>query len=486
MTSEDQNDPGMNRRTWGALLAIGLLAAVLHMIHLGVVLGAGAKDDMAYHHWSDTPTYLRMADAFAAGNRMPDPTYQERVLFPWLLEVFRSWTGQETAVLWVIALLELPATVALGALAFMLCGKGRAAVLSASLYALYPLTYKYGPLLQTDALHVQLLVMAMAATLWWVSAPRIRRGLVAGLLWALVLAVRPSAMPLVPLLLLFGYFSWRRGSGVVAAISAGLPAVLFVAFWIVSNAIVFGIPRFSLHTPEFLKTWVVPYLDARSATLQGRGDFTPLFLKAQSEARNTDEWRALHFPEDASAFTEAYRLSSEENAGALRGRRMEIARVVADSLPGLVAEPTRFHAYRTMESRCALPQVFLKAGHWFLLGLFFAGLFQLFLMRRAREYVVLFILFCIASLPLAVLSVYFGLRLRYPCDVLALPMAVIAMTAWPGWACGAASAGTVFLLRRVFGFMSPVAAAMVPAVFGIVAAIASAFIRRGAREGQAA
>ena len=133
-----------------------------------------------------------------------------------------------------------------------------------------------------------------------------------------------------------------------------------------------------------------------------------------------------------------------------------------------------------------MPQVFLKAGHWFLLGLFFAGLFQLFLMRRAREYVVLFILFCIASLPLAVLSVYFGLRLRYPCDVLALPMAAIAMTAWPGWACGAASAGTVFLLRRVFGFMSPVAAAMVPAVFGIVAAIASAFIRRGAREGQAA
>ena len=35
---------------------------------------------------------------FAAGNPMPDSTYQERILFPWLLEVFRSWTGRENRV----------------------------------------------------------------------------------------------------------------------------------------------------------------------------------------------------------------------------------------------------------------------------------------------------------------------------------------------------------------------------------------------------
>ena len=131
MTNGSPQNPRMSRRTWSALLVIGLLAAILHVVHLAFLLRAGAEDGTAYHHWSDTPTYLRMADAFAAGRQMPDPTYQERVLFPLLLHLFRSWTGRETAVLWLIALLEWPTTMAAGCIAFMLCGRSRAAILSA-------------------------------------------------------------------------------------------------------------------------------------------------------------------------------------------------------------------------------------------------------------------------------------------------------------------------------------------------------------------
>lgn len=288
-----ERDPAIGRALWRTWLWLGVASALLHGLNLAYVLHQQRSTGIdLVGVAADTRFYLNNGEALFDG-RWLAPLYRERPLYSFLLGGLPRLGLPVSSVLWITVFLEIPATMAMGLLAWSAFRRRAISVVAALLYVVYPNTYQLGALLMPDLLHLQFGLMAIAASLAWVTLDRKPALWAAALFWPLAHLTRPTLMPAIGLLvLLFDRSTWRRRAGYAA-----LAAAMMV--WPLVNTALnrqwFGVTWPFLAQAELLHSGVVPRMKAweRNKT---EGGITRLYTEEREiVARGNPDWIHLGY-----------------------------------------------------------------------------------------------------------------------------------------------------------------------------------------------
>jgi len=444
-----RTDP-FNRRVLLVLAGIGLLGLVLHGFNIWRVTRFGATVGTDYHIGPDTPSYSRMAQAIRDGGRQ-DPMYQERMLVPLILAGLRAAGLEDALFPWVVALLVVPTTVAVGWMGWLLGARARAAYVSALLFVMYPTAYQYGVLVETDTLHLYLAVMALACTINGMKTGSRATLATAACLWPLAHLVRPS---LWGLMLFLPFFLWKRLAdrktrNYALAACAGIAFVplLFSAL----NLARFGIISPSLHQAEILHVWTCSRVGAFIETRKTGEPMSPLFNRAVSRARKDPRWPVIHGAFDRpEEFRDAYTSLLEDSRNYLRLHRKEMFHTTWSELRHqLTASWSYYNRYNAPSLDILYPDVHKILHIVFQLAGVFSVFGLCFVFAGKNRDVVLFVLlgFVLMFIPSS-LSCWAGARMRMVMDAMLIPFVVAAASLPLSWKVVGALLVGAYLPRR--------------------------------------
>lgn len=449
-----------------ALLLLGLLSFVLHGVFLLHLASVSAEAGVSYFSGPDTPAYLRAADALR-GEAGVNPMYHERILLPLIIVAVQAMGLEAPAALWVILLLEIPATLAMGYLGWALSGRRSVAGLAAMLYVLHPDTYQNGALLQTDLMHVQWALIAAAATVHFVRERNARLALWAALPWILAQLTRPTYF-MIAAGFLIPLWAWRKDAALRRGfIWLSLLSLVVPAGWSIGNAIRFGVPSPSLCMAEMLETWTVPRAKALLRNAQQPVSLTVAFDEEVARVRATDTWQVLHghkgAPED---FRHAYRGSISSNAAFLATNvAVTLSACRAELRNEIMFVPKFHHPDASSALNGRYPDVSRWLGMAYKVGFLFLAFAAPLAFRR--EYWPLFFLFgAMVALVLgpASLSWWCCGRYRFNVNILLLPIVALGLARPAAWCV----VGATF----VFGYLPVHLLHAAPMLVAVVATMA--------------
>jgi hypothetical protein len=333
--------------------------------------------------------------------------------FPLMLGAARLVFGDETLLLWFVPLLAAVGCMAAGWLAFAFTRRRRAALVAGLLFLAWPNAYALTPLLITDAAHGYLALIAFALTLAWIRTSRTLFGWLAGALWMATQSIRPTFFPL-PLLL--PILLWRRGpSRSAARVSLGiwLASTAVPTFIIASNGVQHGLAVVSILEPETLACYAIPRMQEEL----GLGNARDLRETVWNRYRSIEDVpeRAATERREAWAFIGAH---TREALVSFRNELTEqlLTPMHPPNLKPLMGAPGR--SWLVLHGPIALFW-FSAALGWILLA-----------MREPRIALFMSAVF-IAVMGPATTSHWVGDRLRFPLDLLFIPLAVVFID----WGC---------------------------------------------------
>lgn len=411
------------RRLLSTLAALAALAVALHAANLAHLAGAFdcAFPSLVCASGGDAPWPGRDTSAYRAAaedirqHGVFGASWLKRIPgYPLLLLCAESVGGSDAAALWASALAAGLAAGSIGWLAWWLSGSVAAAGLAALLFCAWPNALQYTARLLTDGVHGHLAVTAVATTLCWrVTGKRAAAG-AAALAWVAVQLLRPTFFAiglLLPLLL------WpRAGDRSDSRISLALGLIVFLVPVTISSG---NLLRHGAALPP-VACYAAPRLEARLA-----------LAERPPEERVPAVERAL-FAHLRKRCMERYRVDPARQAASDRRFLREhpaaglasLARELVDQ--GLY--PLRPYAKPGMEPLYAgwpYPAAGQKSAPLALFWLvWLAGLGLVF--RRDRLLAVFLALVAALVMGPATNAHLVGARLRYPVDLLALPVVVAA------------------------------------------------------------
>ncbi|NQZ96694.1 MAG: hypothetical protein HRU01_09305 [Myxococcales bacterium] len=405
-------------------LAIGaaLLAAVLHGAHLVYASSAHGcapwslecPEDVALWSAGDYGTYRNVARAIRARG-LGDASYLLRTPgYPLLLVAAEEVTGSPNGARWLGPLAAALAAAAIATLTGWISGSAGAAALSVALFVFWWSAYQLSAALQTDGLHAFGSVVAVALTMAWRVRGRVGLAVLAGLAWMLVQSLRPTffAVALLLPLIVFVPAAGRRRHAIAGALLAStliVPALVTAANWQRH-----GVAVPSLIATVNLRCYAVPRLEEEL----GLGVFKPRRERCLERFRGMDPAERVRIErEEASAFFAEHPFAFAASIGG------EIAEQLGEPLR-MTATPTQVRHYPDwMTTGSAVLFAFwllaAAATLWIFtrqpwLGLFLVGWFALVMLPASTAH-------------------FTGGRLRFPLDLLAIPVVAAALTEVAGW-----------------------------------------------------
>jgi hypothetical protein len=335
--------------------------------------------------------------------------------FPLLLAFATRVTGDPLSVLWLVTLLAGLAAAATAWVAAVVSRRPWAAGVAGVLFCVWPSTYEFSPLIMSDASHGYLAVVAFALTLRWMQQASAWRGIAAAGAWAVTQSLRPTFFPLaliLPILLLRRDGAVHRRSVAVAMwlLSCAVPASV-----VGSNYAHYHMVTASDRLAVNLSEYSVPRLKED----MGLGDFAALKQAARERyATIADLGERL-----AIEKREAWSFLAEHPWPAFRSFAKEgVGQMLSPLQPFYAPELRPFYPRWTV-----LPS--------FVLGIFWVSTAAGLLILASKDWqVALFLLglFVLVMLP-ATTSHWVGARLRFPLDLLAIPLAVNAWLVAATW-----------------------------------------------------
>jgi hypothetical protein len=413
-------------------LIIGLGLA-LHAGWLAWVLGHSVGPGGAAP-WvmADTGSYLVNAERLAQGLPL-SPVFRERLLLPALIGVAERVLGQPQYVVWLIWLLHVPAALAVAALARRLAGRAGAGLVAAACYFVWPGALASAPLVGTDLLHAQGLLVATALTLRWLDRPG-SPTLYPLAAWWLVQLTRPTfylaSVTLAPLL-------WRSGRPrAVAALVAGL--LVWPAFFTALNLVEYGVAAPSLAGVESLHRNVVARIRALQRNERTPGPLTEYFVEEREVVAKADpDWAGLsiYSPGGGTDFERHYRQLQEKGQAFVASNRSWFVRSSVAELQNQLRRP---HAVIGVAAAAGGS----RAGDAWLGRIQKIGLLLILIgaaqgVRRAGGYTLFYALCCALVLSACMVLWWESSRIRLPLEALGLPLLAVAVgNRTTGWALG--------------------------------------------------
>lgn len=228
-------------------LALAVLAGLtIRLLYVGLFARKLAPfgDAVTYHEWARTIAdgvgWVKVPHPeLGLFEVEPDPSAEHPPLFSLVLAAFwklgvHSWTGQKLVVCFIGA-----AAIAFAGLAAREAAGERAALIAASIAAVYPFLWVADGSLLAESLYVALTSASLWLALRWWRTRALRDGFWLGLAIGLAALARGEAILLVPLLLL-PLAWWARSWRTLAVMLAGF--ALVVGPWTIRNLAKFEEP----------------------------------------------------------------------------------------------------------------------------------------------------------------------------------------------------------------------------------------------------
>lgn len=414
-------EPPPTRLPRPQLFALMLVAAaVAGAIHVGNLLAVGHELGC---NWSfdmcregefllapDSSTYEEVADSIRVHGIFRTSYLYRGPGYPAVLAAVKTVSGSIMPALWIVPLVAALAAAALVWVGARLAGSLLCGAATGFLLCVWPAVYQFEALILTDAVHGILFPIAIALTLAWVWSERSAYLVFALVVWLTMQAIRPTFFVLAvvwPLVLLKTNANRRyRRVSLVAWVCTIIVPLLIV----ISNTAHHGLVTTTAKTPETLALYGIPRLQEDL----GMGDFRTLRDEARQRYQHLElkDRVALQRSESRSWILDHPLVTIKSFGRGIAGQilwppRPWSAERLADLYPAWSSLP-----------RAVMPVYWVSA---------FAGLAVLF-RSRPRTALLLAAFFPLVMLP-ASMSHFVEGRLRFPLDLLAMPLIVVAFQA---------------------------------------------------------
>ncbi len=187
-------------------------------------------DNYYHHHW---------AESIAGGNLVGDTTYFRAPLYIWSLG-FLYWLFDSSW--WVGRIFGIVVGAASVGMTWMLAYRlfsPRTATIAALIHVICPIALYHDAELLTDSFFTLTLQIALYCSLRWFDAFDVRNALWAGLTLGMAAIARPTALVLVPLIVVFVTWQFKHRKQMLAQIALFAASVgLIVSITLIRNLIV--------------------------------------------------------------------------------------------------------------------------------------------------------------------------------------------------------------------------------------------------------
>ncbi|MFH0908134.1 MAG: hypothetical protein V1929_05170 [bacterium] len=420
----------MTGKTRLCILLLGLASVLFFWCHLTVILNAGDRTGVRLWESGDTVQYVRTAGVLTGGGRM-NPTYRERILLPVLIAISDRIFQSPIPILWLVGLLQLPATIAAAFITFHLSGRQRVSLAAAGMYVLYPNIYRRGVFLDTDVLHAQLFLFAVALLFAFSRRSTWGRALAASVSWPLVQMARPTLFGVCPFLAVSLWTQFRDPRSRFKAVAICCSALVVPVISATINLAQFGIFAPSLHAAEMLHVWAVPRIKVVQRNAETPGRVSDYFNEEITAARADPRWRQLHGEyESTKQFAAAYRSVISEDSSFVRRNWRDF---LASAWPILVLEveavPYLHDEYQARIAPGPYPDGsrVLRAVYKLMLIIAFCAVVSVWKTPSWRLGILVLGAFGLIFLPASFSWWWLGGRYRIPLDVTMIPLLCIAL-----------------------------------------------------------
>ncbi len=399
-----------------ALASVGLLAVLLHGLNL-VYLAKSfdcnlwsleCSGEVSPWAANDTSSYLRVADRIREQGFFGVSYLRRLPGYPALLALSLTLTETAAIALWLGPLLAGAAAVAISWIVWLVTGRQVVSLVAGFLFCCWPNAYQFSGLLLTDGIHAFLVVTALASTLWWRNGERTVAALLSVASW---MAAQTLRLTFFPLPIIFPMLLWKRRSSrryVLFSSAMWVALLLIPTFVIGSNWLRHGLSTPSAVPARNLACYSVPRLKDE----MGMGEFFHLRRECirRYEELGVEERVRLQLAE-AGSFLLQY------PAASLRSFSAEILRQLLSPLSPYYGK-----------DQAVLYPGFMSAGQLLVAIFWLCGVGGWFVTMRRQPHLAWFLLFTllIVLLPAAT-SHLVGARLKFPLELLFLPMAVVFM-----------------------------------------------------------
>ena len=397
---------------WAVLVGTALLAAALQAANLWYLANRFGCDPIRLTcpgpdvPWviNDTDSYMEVAREMLDLGVLRASYLRRTPGYPLLLASSIALFGQPFAALWIAPLLAAAAGMAVSWTAVVLGRRLGAAALAGALFCAWPNDSQYSPLLLTDAVHGYLAVIAFSVTVAWVQRQRASLGWLAAGLWMATQLVRPTFF-LLPFLL--PVLLWQRHASRAYArvsfaiwIASGIMPLSIVT----SNLVNHGMPIVSIVEPETLACYAIP----RMKEEMGLGTFTEIRAAAWEHYGAVADLkvRVAMQRQEAWEFLRAHPLDA---LGSFGGELT--SQLFAALHPGYARNLEQLYpAWLT-------PPAFAIHVYWI-----FAAVGLVTVARQQPNVAFFLLIVFVAVMAPATTSHWVGGRLRFPLDLLFMPV----------------------------------------------------------------
>ena len=401
------------------LVGVAILAGALHSANLAwVASGHGCHfpsfvcpEGVAPFTGQDTSAY-RAAAADIDERGLLGASWLKRIPgYPLMLLAAEHTSGTDTVALWWGPPLAALAAAAIAWLAWWLTGSVIAAAVAGGLFCLWPNAYQYSARLLTDGVHGYLVVGAVAATLCWRET---RRPVAAGaaiFTWMLAQTLRPTFFALAALLPLL-LFRREAFADPRRSILRWVPIVLVPAVLVTGNLVRHGValPPMACYAAPRLEAAL--RVDRRPPAEQHPVVERTLF----NHLRGLCMERYERNPRAQAARDRRY-LRSHAGAAVANAAHEVVDQLLYPSRP--YAKPGMERLYGGWSYPAAGDRSVLLGVYW---ALFVAGLGVVF--RRDPRFALFVSLAAVLVMLPAANTHLVGARLRFPVDLLSIPVVV--------------------------------------------------------------
>jgi hypothetical protein len=408
MTTTDVSRSGL----WAVLVGTALLAASLQAVNLWHLANRFGCDPVRLTcpgpevPWvtSDTDTYMEVAREMLDLGVLRASYLRRTPGYPLLLATSITLFGQPFAALWIAPLLAAAAGMGVSWTAWALGRRLGAAALAGTLFCAWPNDYQYSPLLMTDSVHGYLAVIAFSVTVAWRRRPRASLGWLAAGAWMATQSVRPTFL-LLPILL--PVLLWHRHASRAYArvsfaiwVASGIMPLSIVA----SNLVNHGMPIVSIVEPETLACYAIP----RMKEAMGLGTFTEIRAVA---------WEHYGAVADLKVRVAMQR---QETWEFLQAHPLDALRSLGGELTSQLFAPLHPWYVRNLEPlypAWLTPPGFAIRVYWI-----FAAVGLVAVARQQPNVAFFLLISFVAVMAPATTSHWVGARLRFPLDLLFMPV----------------------------------------------------------------
>jgi hypothetical protein len=421
-------------------VASGCLAFALHAANVRYLLSANGCESpllvcaARYDAWAsrDTPSYVSVAEqilkhGFASASYIIRPPG-----YPLLLAGAIARTGEPTPALWLAPFVAAIAAAAVVWFTFTLTQSIASTTAVAAMFLLWPTAYALTPLLIADAMHAYVAVTAAVLTWEWRQREAPAVAVLAALFWLAAQSLRPTFLVLPVLLPVLLWKRYKTRKSQLYALLLWLTTFLVPAFLLLSNLTNHGVLTMSAHTPNLLACQSVP----RVKEELGMGEYE----KLRQECWQRHRWPTTFSSPCGQVFEpgdhaikaklnemnrEAMEFFRRHQMASLKSFLREIE-VQLLTVPDPVYFETQRSLYPAALSRFALSP---RLGPDFI-KVFWMAAFLGVAIAWSRGYrkLACFGVLCglVVMLP-AGTSHLVGARLRFPMDLLAMPMVLLSI-----------------------------------------------------------